>query len=168
MRLVSENSDQDFKRRDAERHLKWALRRSAANFLRIIRGAGKAYEVPKQAVELVEALSEYREAWGHFPDEQTYLDHLNIAPETRPRPGGPEGDFSHAQDHIVRGSLQFAASRLLGQSAQIAAGTTEMFEGIQGRERAIEAMHKAHAERSAPKKKVAYGPRRLTKGKLTK
>lgn len=69
MRLVSENSEAELARHTAEGQVKWKIRELAADLLRIIRGAGKPYEIMRQMVELSEACS--RVAWLAEPARST-------------------------------------------------------------------------------------------------
>jgi hypothetical protein len=66
VKLVSENSDAEIAENDALAAVEWALRDLAANILRVVRGAGKPYDLGRQAVEFANALVAYREAAGVY------------------------------------------------------------------------------------------------------
>jgi hypothetical protein len=110
------------------------LRQLTANLLRITRGAGRPYEVFKQALQLLEACKEFREQLGYPPDPE-FSQMLNTAPEF----DAPDGD--HALHSIVCGALQTTASRLLDQRLQIKAGERELSDGIRQLERARAERH---------------------------
>ena len=58
--VVSENSEEDLARRQAMDKVRWALRDLAANLMVITRGAGKPWEIGRQAQQLVNELLAYR------------------------------------------------------------------------------------------------------------
>ena len=60
MRIVSEKSEADVAHHHALERVEWRLRELAANLLRIIRGAGKPYEMMLQMAELVGAILAYQ------------------------------------------------------------------------------------------------------------
>jgi len=133
MKLVSENSEAELARRQAIDKVRLALRELAANLMRIVRGDGKPWEVGQQAQELVNTLVAYREACGHMPDP----DEITAALSIEDKAGGLSDvalDRLDARDTIVRGCLQIAASELLSQNTQLAAGWHEMHEGIRNLE----------------------------------
>lgn len=69
MRLVSNNSGGDLTRRKARRDLGIALRKLAANILRISRGAGKPYELGIEIAQCVDGYQSYHDAHGFYPPE---------------------------------------------------------------------------------------------------
>jgi hypothetical protein len=60
MRIVSENSEADIARNNATTDVYNSLRELTANLLRATRGAGRAWEIGRQAQALIESLIEYR------------------------------------------------------------------------------------------------------------
>src|SRR6516165_8102581 len=90
----------------AERRVSWSLRDLTANLLRVTRGAGKAHEIPKQVIALVEALQEYVKHSTSLPDLGGFLteplrDEIDFDTES-PR---------SAEQEIISGALQVVASR---------------------------------------------------------
>ena len=154
MHIVSENSEQDLNRRDADERLGWALRQATANLLRVTRGAGKTYEVLKHAIDLVEAIVEYEKIWGLFPSDHVYWGHLNISADKTmiDRTSEYYTDLSYAEERIVRGALQIAASKLLQQRPQICAGETELHGGVQDMQRARDANRRTFLTQVKPEK----------------
>jgi hypothetical protein len=136
MKVVADNPDfeQQQKERRYRNRVDNALRQLTANLLRITRGAGRPYEVFKQALQLLEACKEFREQLGYPPDPE-FSQMLNTAPEF----DAPDGD--HALHSIVCGALQTTASRLLDQRLQIKAAERELSDGIRQLERARAERH---------------------------
>lgn len=131
MRVVSGNSDKDLAIGQVRRALSYPLRNLAANLMRIARGAGKPYEVGKQAVEVIDAFQEYRQVTGCDPSsdeiaEAVRFEHLSDNFGFDP--------ITDSMDTIASGALQVAASRLLGQATQEAAGRDEIMRGLARRE----------------------------------
>lgn len=153
MRIVSENSAEDLARFDAEQQVDMAVRELAANLLRVVRGAGRASELGRQADQFLAACEAYREVVGHYPPSEDLGAALHV--HEMPEPGKlaeHEYEFAAARESMVRGGLQIAASRLLGQSTQERAGESELFDG--GRQYAAlreERRKEAERERLAPK-----------------
>lgn len=132
LRLVAENTEVDKARRWATDQVSWALRDMTANLLRIVRGAGKPYEIVRQTDELVQALVAYQRAVGHWPPSHELADILSIDrnEEWRSQLKSSELSRLYAEERIVRGALQKAASRLIGQTTQERAGESEIYDGL--------------------------------------
>jgi hypothetical protein len=138
------NADQDI----ADKKFADALREAAANFLRIIRGAGKPAALIQQCNDMLRAAVEFREAAGHMPPSTTVSSVLAVVEDeadaifAKLASGeikqelvdrwDDDGTFDrmYAEGAIQRGALQIIASTLLNQSIQVAAGKSEMHEGI--------------------------------------
>lgn len=165
MKIVSERSAEELEaektvgvQRGAAADFEGALVELTVNLLRVTRGAGKAYQIGGQAVELVEAMQRFRDAFGHYPGEGDF--HRALTYE-RERTGeyGPREQRADALEEIMRGSLQVVASRLAGQHLQIAAGEDEMWRGLKSyeewqEERRRENAERAKAAKAAPRKPV--------------
>ncbi len=151
MRIVSENSSKDLRRRAAERQLGFALRALAANMLRIMRGAGKSYRFTHEFADCARALNEYLEATDHSSPSDIIERALN--PETS-WPDGDRSDRYHdawradlpddeaiwLQKEAVRremreAALRITASMLAGQSLQIAHGEKDLTQALAHYER---------------------------------
>jgi hypothetical protein len=140
-RLISENSQAQIDKERAAAQVSWPLRDLAANLLRIIRGAGKPEEIIRQIDELIRALVAYKDATGQSPPPHELASMLDI---DRLKDWTANLRDAHLQRHyaeeqIIRGALQQAASRLLNQAPQTSAGEQEMHVGIRE-------LGKAHAE----------------------
>ncbi|MXO63424.1 hypothetical protein [Qipengyuania oceanensis] len=148
MRIVSENSEEDLARMRAEELLRYPLRQLASNLMRVVRGAGKPYEVGIQAAAVIDVFENYKSVVGYYPSSGEIQEALSIDQEHW-------DEFTLAQATIVAGSLQIAASELAHQPTQVARGSRELFEGIQHIERLRE---RNRRQVSAPRKK----PRKKT------
>ena len=157
-------------RERAEDEFSWAIREVAANMLRIIRGAGKPYELVLQMQRAIDAAVKFREVHQYWPQEVITND-LQIQSEDDKicREGLPQAtidrwwedgtlDSMMTEHTILRGALQTIASELIGQSTQRSAGNNELHDGIMSwirnrdeRKRKREQAHKA--ERGAQKSK---------------
>jgi hypothetical protein len=130
----------------AEQDFKNALRAAAANMLRIIRGAGKPYELLIQLSDVVSAAVKVRDVTGHLPIDLmvTILQGESKTEAIWERYGKGEIDKAtidrwqedgtidkeYAESSIQAGALQIIASRLVYQTLQERAGETEMRDGI--------------------------------------
>jgi hypothetical protein len=158
-------------RERAEDDFSWAIREVAANILRIIRGAGKPYELLSQMQRAIDAAVKFKEVHQHWPQE-VITNELQIQredericregklPQTTIDRWWEDGTFDSmiAEHTILRGALQTIASELIGQSTQKSVGESELHDGIMSwiwnrdeRKRKREQAHKA--ERGAQKSK---------------
>ena len=130
--LVSQNSAESIARHEAATVAAATLREMAANVLRVVRGAGQPYALAQQAPAFVAALAEYRGNVGFTPIPIEAGSILSFR-ENLP-PGIQETDDQRteasAEDQMVRGALQIAASRLLGQRTHEYAGHQELRGGF--------------------------------------
>jgi hypothetical protein len=131
----------------AEQDLADALREAAANFLRVIRGAGRPGALIKQFHAVVVAAIDFREVAGHGPPagtlatilayddeaDEIFAKHASgqVKQESIDR-WDEDGTFDrmYAEGAIQRGALQIIASKLLDQAMQVSAGKSEMHEGL--------------------------------------
>lgn len=123
---------EDAARQRANENLRWPLRDLAANLMRITRGAGKPYHLVNEINAVVSALNSYKEAFGHFPDSDTLRQTLNISldEEKEDRLSDRALLWFYAEEKMMKGGLQMAASKLLGQTPQERMGHREVFEGL--------------------------------------
>ncbi len=117
----------------------------SANLLRVIRGAGRSHEIGHHCAALLKAMTDFRAATGVWP-----------FPEMERAVRRPDPDFGASEamyeeqmmfQSIIGGALQMAASEMLGQRPQIAAGETEIFRGIDR----LEKIREAHKPKRSPK-----------------
>jgi len=130
MKIVSERSERELAEERAKRLIEEPLRQLASNILRVIRGAGKAWQIASEAAAVLEAFEEYRSIVGRYPSEYEIHEVISMRHEAASSPRDNESDWSDAIDDMIAGGLQMAASRLAGQLTQERAGQNEMFKGL--------------------------------------
>jgi hypothetical protein len=163
----------------AEQEFKDALRHAVANMLRIIRGAGRPFDLIVQMSDVVATAIKVRDATGRLPDDilQTVLHGTDEAMAISEKAQKGEIDEAtikrwqddgtidrlYAERNIKDGALQIIASQLVGQTLQERAGEKEMSDGIS---KAIDARAKYrdywNPRRAAPTK-AARKKRKPTK-----
>lgn len=126
LKVVSEKSAEELAKQQALDELHWPMRELTANLLRVARGAGKAYEIPNQIVTVLECLKEYQSEVGYLPSDHELSAALRLHDDADEARDG----FSFATHVMVKGALQMAASTLVGQSTQHAAGRSELMRGL--------------------------------------
>jgi hypothetical protein len=165
---VSERSDEEIRKSEAEERLNGPLRELAANILRVVRGAGAPERLGGQMNDCLDAFAKDREAFGHWPAPWTLADILKIENEAevwRERSGldspdvqrwSEDGTFDRAEaiHAICKGALQMTASRLLDQKTQAAAVEHEMYGGIRDLEEARERRRALPRAQIAPVKGI--------------
>ncbi|KRQ92375.1 hypothetical protein [Bradyrhizobium valentinum] len=151
---VIDGGGPDKEGRDRQREQEWAssdfssaLRECAANVLRVVRGAGKPYELLVQMQEVVDKAIKYREAHGYYPSSDLILTKLALHDEYKQqRKRDDRGEINEESRHFLReegeftrlhalhvihcGALQIAASGLIGQDTQQRAGESELHRGL--------------------------------------
>lgn len=131
----------------AEQELRDRLHETAANMLRIIRGAGKPYELVTQFNEVVKAAIKFKDAFGHWPPSHVLGEMLAMHDEVHAMDEKQAAgrftkedmdrwyedgtmDRKYAIEAIKAGVLQTIASQFVGQTLQERAGESEMSDGI--------------------------------------
>jgi hypothetical protein len=144
MKIGNENSEADLARRYALQKVEDVLRNLAANILRVVRGAGKSWEIPGQAQEFADALAAYKAAVGHLPPSEDLDRMLSISRDASrlERMEDEVRDKVEAQETIIGGALRIVAARLLDQHLQVAAGEKEFHDGLRYLEEAGETLRK--------------------------
>jgi hypothetical protein len=178
---AKEERERERDREWAKLEFSWAIRDTAANMLRIIRGAGKPYELLFQMKKAIDSAIKFQELHHHWPSDVIAND-LQLEDEmekvlARGREGTldqvtidrwwKDGTFDRmmAEHTIHRGALQAIASELIGQNTQKRSGETEFHDGIRHwirvrDERIQKDREAAKAARPAPPKRK---PRKPTK-----
>ena len=127
---MTDEADKDL----THRLLDAALVELAANMLRVVAGAGRAWELPEQAAKFVTAAREYAAKHGHGPKS---WDMERALSDWTPEPKR-ERDYMYQE--VVTGGLRFAASSLLGQRTQV----------IAAKRLIADAIREDHAARNTP------------------
>jgi hypothetical protein len=148
VRIVSDQSEDDIRRRETRDGLVWPLRELAANILRIVNGAGKPWELMNQLAACHEALRLYAEAHSMLPSEFEIHQILDcdlawqeIRPGAEERQATETESPSRMRDDgeieremalglIRKGALQMVASRLLRQVPQQGRAGHDLHSGI--------------------------------------
>ncbi|MDX9999602.1 MAG: hypothetical protein RBS50_16740 [Phenylobacterium sp.] len=174
MRIVSSNSEEDIKCEHARLHVQSAARALTANLMRITRGAGRPTATIDQMVDLLKAMDEFQEIARYWPYDEL-AEALTLTGREELALTAPDDyvEEFYAKQSIVRGALQFAASDLVGQRTQQAAGEHEMYLGInqigevreRRRQEWAEARRSAAAQARAVKKAAAVAGRKVKKSK---
>lgn len=138
----SKPSDQEVQwARDA---YSYALRELTANLLRVVAGAGKPHQVLQDAANFVHAFVDYHPHMSFHERVDGASEILAVREEHR---GFDDWKSYEAEEDIIVGALRIAASRLLGQRTQEAAGETKMRDGIRYREEARAELRRANNRR---------------------
>lgn len=144
MRVVSSQSSETIRKKKALEDLTAELRRLAVNLLRVIRGAGKPYELPRDIDRVAKALTEYAEAHGQFPDSdsiRSILDRDIALEEYRPwivegrqrrarEAATPEAQIELAISDIIDAALQIVASMFADQMTQLRTAEHALHLGV--------------------------------------
>ena len=156
MRIVSENSEAVIARNTATADVDNALRELTANLLRATRGAGRAWEIGRQAQALIDSLIEYRQVVGAYPSTDEITDALEIwrNQDDLKNLSDEHYEQASAEQAVIRGALRIVAARLLDQGLQGAAGESEMYRGLGW----LEAIRTERRNQGAP---TATPPRRI-------
>jgi hypothetical protein len=164
LKLVVENSKADLERERALANFSWALRDLAANLLRVIRGAGKSYELVRQMAACLEAIAEHHRVTGMGVSGFEIEKVLREWEADRETYRGHEEEWMRrrGEEQIMRGALQIVASRLVDQLTQASAGDREMYAGIECleeiRRKAREAREKQQGKGSRRSRAQAPNP----------
>ncbi|WP_127088313.1 hypothetical protein [Aquabacter cavernae] len=128
--VVAQNDDRAIRLEGVKQALEADLRALAANVMRVARGAGKAYEIGRQCKAVAGRFEEYRSVAGHYPPTHEIDAAIAIRREIPSAASDREYERSRGIDTVMRGALQAAASHLVGQRTQEAAGETQLLEGV--------------------------------------
>lgn len=151
-----------------------ALLQLAANIIRVVRGAGKPYEIILQCNEVVQTAIDFRDKTGDMPSDASVANTLQLQHEELTEYESFRSQRKLAMEQMVSGALRVAASTLLGQRLQIDHGEKEMQSAYRELERIHEERRKQRevAERAAraratpqrkpPKRKATSGKKAET------
>ena len=120
------------------------LRQLAANLLRVIAGAGRPQHIVGQVRALAEFIETYEKAAGRAPGPLDFSGCLETSydEELIRRLDVIEQERVEAVETILSGSLQIAASRLLGQETQKTLAGNKLYKGMRDMERVREQARK--------------------------
>ena len=104
-----------------------SLRALMANMLRVSRGAGRPWEITREAESMLLACIAYSKAVGVWPSSCETQAALRIDWVTNLNTD--EQLFHDAERQMVEGAMQLVASELLGQRTQRSAGSSQLHDG---------------------------------------
>jgi hypothetical protein len=171
IRLVSEQSEADIAKKRAEEEIGIELRALAANLLRVIRGAGKAYDLARDMSSCLKAFQVYYDTHNVWPDSYRLEKALDFDPDeySRLKPDMDEAAMDQwqiktADNEVCRAALQIVASKLIGQRTQEHQGHSDLYSAIRSLDESREKRRARYAAEARPtkppkrKKKPGGGP----------
>lgn len=120
----------DIEREVALDYVSEALRRCAANILRVCRGAGEPYRIGRDCSAVVDKLVAYRDIAGVWPTSDQLSRMLRRERQDLSRFSAGEQIRADAIEAMVRGALQITASDLVDQRVHSNRGETELLGGV--------------------------------------
>jgi hypothetical protein len=131
---------------DAKNDVSWAVREMTSNLLRVLRGAGRPYDIGRLANETVRAFVSHQKIVGVWPNSDELAKMLAVGLEDRMlNRDDSSRRLADADLTIIRGVLQVCASRLIGQTTQVCAGASEMGKGLKYRDDIRDDLHRRDA-----------------------
>jgi hypothetical protein len=168
--VVAENTQTEIDTAWAQQTFDSQLIELAANIIRVVRGAGRPYEIILQCDKVVKAEIAVHNQAGRMPSDYSVATALLLEREEIDDYHSFRGGKKLAMRRMVRGGLQFTASSLLGQPLQIKQGEREMDDAFDELERLYEELRKkreaearAARARAAPRRKPTQKKARKAK-----
>jgi hypothetical protein len=132
MKIISNNSDEDIRRKDVEREVGFAVRDLAANMVRIMAGGGESFDFVKQIAQVVQSVKAWNPTVGQLADLVTR--ELNIDGRPRPTNGEPYVVTDDSLDGLLRLALQVAAPRVARSQPQVNVRERRLSKELEQRE----------------------------------
>lgn len=172
MKLVSDQTDDDIRRRAAKAQLIEALSQHAANLLRVVRGAGKPRQIVEDLTFCAHAFDEYRRAHQREAEAEVVASAFDIRDLSHYRGQATAEDrarwleegtlaVEEARQHIILASLQIVASRMLDQRPQMERGEEQLsqalrafFEAKENRKRIASGSSTGKVRRKSPSERA--------------
>lgn len=166
MELISERSEKEIAADRALSQADEALRRLAANIMRITAGAGKSYDLLREASAFITACVAYGDAVGDLPSD-CHLDEV-LRPPRYPEYWDRLDDENkrevRAVETITSGVLRAVAARLVGPPVQGTRANHLIYEGVN----AIIDLRRERDARWASERRSAVAVRRKPREALKK
>jgi hypothetical protein len=164
---ISEKSQAEVDAEWAKVKFDRALIEMAANVIRVVRGAGRPEDIINNCMNVVKAAVEHHDTTKRYPRPYDIATTLRLEHESIEDYESYWGGKQIAIRDMISGSLQVAASTLIGQPLQVKQGEREMDRAFVGMERLREEQRaaRAAAEREARKSTVAKKPASKTRRK---
>lgn len=159
MKLVSENSESDIKKKAASEELEQKLEGLAINMLRVIAGAGEPARLLQEIHECALATQSYRETHSQYPSAFEIAKLLNLdrydedeleswSDEQRRRREADGTIMIQAAAALIRrASLRIVAAQWAGQRTVLSNADRLFSDGIQRYLKAMEFRRKAWSKR---------------------
>jgi len=165
--LVVENSQADIDGQWAKQKLDRSLIELATNLMRVVRGAGRPDDIIDNCAGVLTAALEYQETTKRYPHSFEVASALRLEHE-------PIIDYQSfwagrqlAIRDMISGSLQVAASTLIGQRLQIDQGKKEMDGAFREMERLREEQRQKRAAEEKAARAVLRKPKTAAQKKRT-
>jgi hypothetical protein len=146
LKLVSEKSRAELEGEWAKRKLDHALVELAANLMRVVRGAGRPEAIVDNCACVVTAALSYQDVTKRYPSPNDIASSLRLEHEPITDYESFWGGKQFAIRDMISGSLQVAASTLIGQRLQIDQGEKEMDRAFREMERLLEDLRQKRDE----------------------
>jgi len=159
IRIVSEQSDADIEKNRTKEEVGIVLRAVAANLLRVIRGAGKPYDLSREMRGCLQAFKAYYDAHDQWPDSfrlQKEVD-FDSGEYSRLRSDMTDREMEQweierAENEICRAALQIVASKLIDQPLQERRGNDDLYSAIRSLEESRAKRRARYAAEAKPVK----------------
>lgn len=149
----------DVSERFAQRAFDAALLQLSANIIRVVRGAGRPYDVILQCSDVLQAALEVKEKTGRVPSDAAVANTLMLKHEEVTEYESFRSQRKLAMEQMISGALRVAAARMLDQRLQIDHGEKEMQSAYLSLDRVYEELRKKR-EVEAKKRRAKTAPRR--------
>jgi hypothetical protein len=166
LRVVSSQTDAEIDRERLVSRVQADLRVLTANLFRVARGAGRPYDIVRDVDRLNTSLSAHWDALQMWPSSYEFSRAIDVALDREDRRGLSDEAYSEAVglEYAIRGSLQIAASRLMGQATQERRGESELYDGFREmrrlrEERLMAELQSAHARLARAQAKTKKKPK---------
>ncbi|QYA13686.1 hypothetical protein [Rhizobium sp. AB2/73] len=166
--VVSQRSQKQIDTEHAQDRFDRAVIEMAANVIRIVRGAGKPHEFIKQCADIVNLAVDFDDVAGRFPSDHS----ISGALDTSSDPIDYDDEYwafrQIAHRQMIRGALQVASCRLVGQGLQERSGKNEMEDAFETMIRAVDDLRKRREAEKKVARMKALPRKKVTKKKRTK
>lgn len=153
MKIVATNTDQEIAAARAAEEASVAISDLTANLIRIVRGAGRPSDIRAQVLRLATAIEDHREIAATTPiADMVAAIRLSGELSQTGDAADHEVERSLARQAMVHGALQYAASAIVDQRTQQAAGESEMMRGVSEFERILAEKRLEYAKLRRPKR----------------
>lgn len=142
VKIVSDQSEKQLQQARAEQRLDATLRTCAANFLRVVAGAGRPEDLPQEMLAVLEAVQAMQDAGAGTRVGEVIAETLDVEAASRSwierqpidvrEAWGRNGDLARiwASERLRKAGLRLAAADLVGQLTQRRSAESELHQGV--------------------------------------